>query len=119
MFRAIAARLNRDIGPRCLSGRADPDAGAFSGLSPARCLGLSRRIAGLRRCLPVGAIEPGTGTRGPGSGKTLSIDLGKCLFCPDCKPGLPARRRYLYQRSATGGPTAARIFWSDRTMSTF
>jgi Ni,Fe-hydrogenase III small subunit/Pyruvate/2-oxoacid:ferredoxin oxidoreductase delta subunit len=33
---------------------------------------------------PHGAISTGTGDRGPGTGKTISLDMGRCLFCPEC-----------------------------------
>jgi Ni,Fe-hydrogenase III small subunit/NAD-dependent dihydropyrimidine dehydrogenase PreA subunit len=53
---------------------------------------------GCRACAdvcPVGAIIPGTGNQDPSGskgaegGKTLSIDMGKCLFCPDCSRACP------------------------------
>jgi len=82
MFRAIAARLKQ--GHRTTRYPAEPV------VMPERFRGYPLLDAsscpdGCRRCAevcPVNAIEAGTGN-------TLSIDLGKCLFCPDCSRACP------------------------------
>ncbi len=80
MFRAIAARLKQ--GHRTTRYPAEPVA------MPDRFRGYPRLDAsacpdGCRACVdvcPVGAIS---------CDPTLSIDLGKCLFCPDCSRACP------------------------------
>jgi Ni,Fe-hydrogenase III small subunit/formate hydrogenlyase subunit 6/NADH:ubiquinone oxidoreductase subunit I len=89
MFRAIAARLKQ--GHRTVRYPAEPVEmpARFRGyplLDPSRC------PVGCRACAdicPVGAIKPASGDRGSETGKTLSIDLGKCLFCPSCSRACP------------------------------
>jgi Ni,Fe-hydrogenase III small subunit/formate hydrogenlyase subunit 6/NADH:ubiquinone oxidoreductase subunit I len=81
MFRAITARLKQ--GHRTTRYPAEPVP------MPERFRGYPRLDAsscpdGCRACAdvcPVGAITPGSGT--------LSLDLGKCLFCPDCSRACP------------------------------
>jgi Ni,Fe-hydrogenase III small subunit/NAD-dependent dihydropyrimidine dehydrogenase PreA subunit len=89
MFRAIAARLKQ--GHRTTLYPAEPIP------MPERFRGYPRLDAsschdGCRACAdvcPVGAITPGTRDQGLGTGKTLSLDMGKCLFCPDCTRACP------------------------------
>ena len=89
MFRAIAARLRQ--GHRTTRYPDEPVP------MPERFRGYPRLDAtscpdGCRACAdvcPVGAITPRTGDQGAGGGKALSIDLGKCLFCPDCSRACP------------------------------
>ncbi len=96
MFRAIAARLKQ--GHRTTRYPAEPVP------MPDRFRGYPRLDAsacpdGCRVCAdvcPVGAITPGTrdsdpnnGPKGLGTRENLSIDLGKCLFCPDCSEACP------------------------------
>ncbi len=93
MFRAIAARLKQ--GHRTTRYPAEPIP------MPERFRGYPRLDAtscpdGCRACAdvcPVGAITAGTRTQTTGLKDselgTLSIDLGKCLFCPDCSRACP------------------------------
>jgi Ni,Fe-hydrogenase III small subunit/NAD-dependent dihydropyrimidine dehydrogenase PreA subunit len=89
MFRAIAARLKQ--GHRTMNYPAEPVP------LPERFRGRPRIDAascpdGCRACAdicPVGAIQPGNRDPGTGTGKTFAIDLGKCLFCPNCSRACP------------------------------
>jgi Ni,Fe-hydrogenase III small subunit/formate hydrogenlyase subunit 6/NADH:ubiquinone oxidoreductase subunit I len=101
MFRAIAARLKQ--GHRTMRYPAEPVPmpERFRGyplLAPSACPDGCRACA---EVCPVGAIDPGTRDSGlgtgpspagglqPASGKSLAIDLGKCLFCPNCSRACP------------------------------
>jgi len=89
MLRAIAARLKQ--GHRTMRYPAEPVPmpERFRGaprLDPSLC------PDGCRACAdacPVDAISLGTRDSGLGTGKSIAIDLGKCLFCPDCSLACP------------------------------
>ncbi|ABB30612.1 Ech-hydrogenase-related complex, small subunit [Geobacter metallireducens GS-15] len=55
-------------------------------LDPEMCPG---GCADCANACPHGAITAGTGDQGPGTGKTLALDMGKCLFCPECAGACP------------------------------
>ncbi len=89
MFRAIAARLKQGHRTTRYPAEPVPMPDRFRGYPR---LDTSACPDGCRECAdicPVGAITPGTRDRGPESGEPLSIDLGKCLFCPACSRACP------------------------------
>ncbi len=38
---------------------------------------------------PYGAIQPGNRGEGTGNGTNLTLDMGRCLFCPECRQACP------------------------------
>lgn len=101
MFRAIAARFTQGHRTTRYPDEPVPMPERFRGyprLDAAACPDGCRACADV---CPIGAIETVTraltglkdsdpdGPKGLGTGKKLSIDLGKCLFCPDCSRACP------------------------------
>lgn len=89
MFKALFARYRQ--GYRTISYPEGPARlpELFRGaplLAPEKC---PEGCSSCANACPHGAITTGTGDQGPGAGKTLSLDMGKCLFCTECSAACP------------------------------
>lgn len=87
MFKALFARYRQ--GYRTISYPEGPARlpELFRGaplLAPEKC---PEGCSSCANACPHGAIT--TGDRGPGTGKPLSLDMGKCLFCTECSAACP------------------------------
>lgn len=89
MFKAIIARIGQKHRTTSYPDKPAVLPELFRGyprLDAARC------APGCRACAdacPYGAITTGTGNNGPEREARLSLDMGKCIFCPECAASCP------------------------------